>query len=206
VTSENPSLLDEQLAAIVGLIPGGGAIVPSLERLSQRVRHESARRRSVALRAAEARAGCSREQLAEQIANDPRLVPLLTRVLFAAGMNGQDETLHLLGSALGLAVSARDRIDEAQLVLDAIERLGGLELELLNSMAEQRDRGKDAFTASDVLQVASPRSERLARLALSGLLAKGLVEAVSGYGTLVYELTPLSVIVREVILAHRAAT
>jgi hypothetical protein len=180
--------------------------VPGLERLSQKMREETARRRSVALRAAESLAGCSREDLADQITADPRLVPLLTRVLFAAGMNGHDETLGLMGASLGLAISTRERLDEAELVLDAIERLGELELSVLTAVVDQRNQGKDAFTALDIQEVAQPTPGRLARLALSGLLAKGLMEATSGFGALVYELTPTGETVLEVLEAYRTAS
>lgn len=52
-----------------------------LRRLTRAVIAEHKRNRSRALRAAELMSGLSREELAETIAENPRLVPLLTRVL-----------------------------------------------------------------------------------------------------------------------------
>lgn len=49
----------------------------------------------------------STEDLAAAIADRPQMIPLLTRVLFAAGMNGYDEVLEVLGAAVGTAVEMR---------------------------------------------------------------------------------------------------
>lgn len=94
-----------------------------LRRLTRAVVAEQKRNRSRALRAAELMSGLSREDLAETIADNPRLVPLLTRVLYVSAMTGQDEVLAALGAALGAAASDEQRIDEAESMLARVEEL-----------------------------------------------------------------------------------
>jgi hypothetical protein len=52
--------------------------------------------------------GLSREDLEDLLAEHPETVPLLVQVLYAAGMNGHDETLRAMGASLGLAAHAAE--------------------------------------------------------------------------------------------------
>jgi hypothetical protein len=72
-----------------------------------------------------------REELGEVIAEDPRLIPLLERILFTAGMTGHDRTLSAMGAALAHALRNRDRIDEAELLLIAVSDLRGEHIAVL---------------------------------------------------------------------------
>ncbi len=101
------SLPSETVASLVAsFVPGLGPLLgPLAARLSQALGEEWQRNTSRSLRAAEKVSGLSREDLAEAIAADPRLVPLLTRVLFQAGMSGSDDKLQALGAGLGWAVA-----------------------------------------------------------------------------------------------------
>ena len=95
-------MLDDVVAgAVTGWLPFGGALEPLVRRMSVAVRHEHARRHSIAMKAAERRSGMSREDLEERIASDPDLVPIAVRVLHAAGSTGDEKLLKLLGAALG---------------------------------------------------------------------------------------------------------
>src|SRR3954447_61548 len=95
----------EHLAGLAGIaLPGVGT---ASQWMARKIHEEWARHRSTALRAAERTSGLSREDLAETVSADPRLVPLVTRLLYAAGMNGHDGTLRAMGAAFGDAV--RDR-------------------------------------------------------------------------------------------------
>ena len=80
-------LSDELVEGAVGMVPVFGPLMaPLASRVTRSFRDEYRRNTSTALSAAERRAGMSREELAEAIADDPRLIPLVTRLLYAAGM------------------------------------------------------------------------------------------------------------------------
>jgi hypothetical protein len=85
-------------------------------------RKEWQRLASRALQAAEAISGRSREDLQAVFEQDPALTPLYMRVLWAAGMNGHDETLRAMGAVLGNAVRASDG-GESESVRDADQAL-----------------------------------------------------------------------------------
>src|SRR5215203_6198735 len=102
-------------------VPGAGVVAQPFFR---KVREEWTRQRSVALRAAVASSGLgSLEDLMEKITEDPRLIPPVTRLLYAAGMNGHDRTLKAMGAALGRAVREPDAMAECELILTAIADL-----------------------------------------------------------------------------------
>ncbi len=69
--------------------------------------------------------GLSRNDLEELLEEDPALTPLYLRVLWAAGMNGHDETLRAMGATLGEAVRSRD-CDDAESIADADQALLGM--------------------------------------------------------------------------------
>jgi hypothetical protein len=129
-------LADELAAAAAEMIPGVGPFAAVFTRRTMvKMREERERRVSIALGAAERLSGLDREELGDAIAEDPRLVPLLTRILYAAGMNGYDRTLSAMGRALGDAVRDRERIDEVDLILTALADLGAGHVRLLQALA-----------------------------------------------------------------------
>lgn len=65
----------------------------------------------------------SREDLAEAIGENPQFVPLATRLLYAAGLNGHDETLRAMGTALGEALLNPNRLIDCELILTALADL-----------------------------------------------------------------------------------
>jgi hypothetical protein len=129
---------------------------------------------STALRAAERVSGQTRKQLGEAIAEDPQLIPLATRVLYAAGMNGHDQTLAAMGRALGDAVRDRERIDEMELILTALADLGPAHVRLLQALA---------VPGAWVSPVSVPETDlppRVRDLCLATLISRGLVANSSG--------------------------
>ncbi len=77
------------------------------KRMYRAVAAEWQRNRSTALRAAEAATGLTREQIEEWAEAEPRAIPLYLKVLWAAGMNGHDDTLRAMGTVLGASARAR---------------------------------------------------------------------------------------------------
>ena len=130
-------LIDELAAGVVESIPITGNILAALaKRVSKKIREEWTRNSSKALRAAELASGLSREDLADRISEDPCLVPLVTRVIYAAGMTGQDTILRALGTALGDAVRDSEKIDEAELLLVGISNLRAHHITILEIMED----------------------------------------------------------------------
>src|SRR5450631_2725122 len=133
---ELDSLADDIVEGIVSLIPIAGPLAaPLAKRLTRAVRAERARNFSVAIKAAERMSGRTREQLAEAIEEDPRLVPLVTRLLYAAGMTGQEESLWLMGAAFGDAVREPEKLDDAEMVLGAMTDLRAHHVRVLQLLA-----------------------------------------------------------------------
>ncbi len=62
--------------------------------------------------------------MAERVASDPQLVPLLIRVLRAAGSVGYDGALDAMAEALGGALKDPAKVDEAFLIVPALESFG----------------------------------------------------------------------------------
>jgi hypothetical protein len=166
------------------LVPFGGVVA---KWVGPNVRAEWRRLRSTALRAAEEASGLSREDLAEQIAQDPRLVPLLTRLLYAAGQNGHDPTLRAMGAALGDAVRDRDRVDECDVILTALADLNAAHVLVLRRLAEEPPQpssdGPGSWGPQSLLDnVTLPAS--IVPLCSAALISRGLVVSPSGgYGT-----------------------
>jgi hypothetical protein len=169
-------------AALAGFpIPGLGILG---ERFTSHLREEWTRKSSIALEAAERAAELTREELGEVIANHPRLVPLATRLLYAAAMNGHEDTLRAMGSAFGDAVRDPDGIDESELILTALADLTedhARTLLLLSAEPPEREDSARVWTAATLAEESKipPRS---AILCLGALLARGLVDAGSGFG------------------------
>jgi hypothetical protein len=166
--------------ALVGLIPFVGPLIAPLgKRLARAVAREHRLNVSIALKAAERESGMSREDLAEAIADNPRLVPLLTRLLNCAGMNGQDQTLRLMGAALGNAAQSPERIDEADLILRVLEGLTSQHFALLRVIATPAPQLTDVggalgWFSANLADVTGLSSDVL-NICLDGLIGAGLI-------------------------------
>jgi hypothetical protein len=185
-------LPDELLAAAVELIPIVGPAAGVFTRRSMvKIREEHERRVSLALRAAERIAGLTREELGDAIGEDPELVPLVTRILYAAGMNGYDRTLEAMGRALGDAVRDRDRIDEVDLILTALADLTAAHVSVLQALARFSTENADAPHHLYVREE-SVLSSRVVELCLAGLVSRGLVDGTTGLDAVTeYEISEL---------------
>jgi hypothetical protein len=113
----------------------------------------------------------SREELGDAIADNPRLIPLVTRVLYAAGMNGHDRTLAAMAIALGDAVGDRDHLSEVELILAALADLGAEHVILMEAF--------DAIGGAPEFIVPgnSGLSKRVVSLCLANLVSRGLVKS-----------------------------
>lgn len=196
--------VDELVAGMVELVPGGSLVSGPIARLAKAARQEHGRRRSVAIAAAVDMSGLgSPEDLAEAIAEDPDLIPLLTRVLYAAGMNGYDEVLETLGAAVGSAVADRSRVDEVSMILTALENLTRLHIQVLGAATYRARQVPDTFGMAELMDHAEDMSEDHVKIALAGLVAIGLIETVSLYGGFGWRVTPLGRRVLRLIHTYR---
>jgi hypothetical protein len=176
-------LPEELTAAAAEMIPVIGPIAGLLTKRSvAKIREEHARRVSIALQAAERLSGMTRQELGDAIADDPRLVPLVTRVLYAAGMNGHNRTLAAMGAALGDVVRERERLDGAELILTALADLSDAHIHVLvmhTSMCYRRSPPDDEPSALHIRELSGLPSP-VVGLCLAGLIGRGLVEATTG--------------------------
>jgi hypothetical protein len=196
--------VDELVAGMVELVPGGSLVSGPIAKLTKAARREHGRRRSVAIAAAVELSGLgSAEDLAEAVADDPDLIPLLTRVLYAAGMNGYDEVLEILGAALGSAVADRDRVDEVSMILASLENLTRLHIQVLGAATIRVRQVPDTFDLAELLDYAEGIPEEHVKTALAGLVANGLVETVSLYGALGWRVTRMGHRVLRLIHTYR---
>jgi hypothetical protein len=142
--------------------------VPLVGPMLKLVETEALQRRSVALAAAEKLSGSSREELAARIARAPRSVDRLIRLLHAAGLNGDDQTLQMMGAVLAEGLGAeeggeRELEDEDDRVVDGlatlqqrhVRMLGLIQLEPGIDNTQLRDRlgDRDAFTDQTAAQL-----------------------------------------------------
>jgi hypothetical protein len=172
------------------------------KRAFAKMREERERRVSVALNAAERIAGMSREELGDAIEEDPDLVPLVTRILYAAGMNRYDRTLAAMGRALGDAVRDRERINEVDLILTALADLRGEHIVVLQYLVAEYQVSPNITVRPSLGAVAEDTglSVQLCMLCLAALSSRGLVATVGGLdGTNVYEPTDLGRILLDVL-------
>jgi hypothetical protein len=168
--------LAESLAGLAGIVvPGMGPVV---KRLNAKVREEVQRNRSTALKAAEDASGLSREDIAERIAAEPRLVPLVIRLLHAAGMNGHERALRAMGTALGDAVCDRNSIDECELILTSLADLTEHHSRVLLVLSQDPPRlsGTKRYWWLELLQEQTDLPPRATTLCAAALVARGLVE------------------------------
>lgn len=91
---------ESAISVVDSLVPGAG---PFMRLVTLKVVRAVRRRRSKCLRVACDQAGMSRRELKNALRANPETMPLLTQVLWSAGMNGHDETIRHLGVLLGIA-------------------------------------------------------------------------------------------------------
>ena len=189
-------LIDELAASIVEPIPiVGGILAVFTKRGFNKVREEWTRNSSKALQAAERMSGLSREDLADRISENPRLFPLVIRVLYTAGMTGQDTILRALGAALGDAVRNPEKIDEAELLLIGMANLRKHHITILEIMAKYYpDPAKPdaivSWTPGD-LAAKSTYNRDLVNICIAGLVQSGLVGQVGDAYGVCYQITSL---------------
>ncbi|GAA4727492.1 hypothetical protein GCM10023328_02150 [Modestobacter marinus] len=152
-----------------------------MKRLFRQVFAEWGRNGSVALSAAEAASGLTREELAESLRERPRLHPLLTRLLFAAGMNGHDAVLRAMGTAVGNAVVDPLRVDECELILAALADLNAAHTQLLHLMTTQATVSPEGsegglFWTTETLVTEADFPDQVGSLVLAALISRGLAE------------------------------
>lgn len=162
------------------------------------------RNNSDLIRRAEKISGLSREDIAELLETHPDLVPLTTRILFAAGMRHSDEVLKALSAVLADALVNPERVDDAQVYVDVLEKLGAHHIRLLRR-AEHLMLELPRFGATDLYRD-SGMSEAMGRICLNDLVQADLLtearthmQAVSVSSTPMYELTDSGRLVLEVL-------
>jgi hypothetical protein len=182
----------------------GGAMVPLIGpftgliagEISKALRMRIARNASVAIAAAEAIARMSRDELGRAIADNPELVPLYVRILYAAGMNGSEKVLVAMGIFLGKAINDVKKGntefgDEAELVLKSLDNLSTIDfkiLEILVSMHLLDSEGtpRTHLLPAEIAEATKLESEmagyRLLALASSGLVSMTSLIGGMGYG------------------------
>ena len=138
--------------------------------------------------------------------NDPRLVPLYLKVLWAAGMNGHDEVLQAMGCALGSALHAAasddvTTLEDAELALRAMGDLTPRHFVVLRVLAKQSNAmqpsGNRDLGASTPEAVAKETgfSDDVTHQCLLNLAGAGLAQARSVYGGTAYPITNLGLAV-----------
>lgn len=195
-------------------LPGGAFLGVLVERGARALQVEWRRNLSTAIRVATDQAGLSREDLGELIEHEPRLIPLFIRVLYAAGMNGQDKTLKLLGGFLGQALADTTQIDDVSLMLSAVENMSEHHIKVLeivespiSSHPAIADTRGTHWTTGLLVAVSGMRRE-LTLVAAQGLMNAGFVSdqgldggSVGGLetGGTIIEITELGQTVLEVL-------
>jgi hypothetical protein len=198
----NDRLPDDLSAGAVELIPGLGPILaPFAKRAFRSMREEWARNGSKAIRAAERASGLSREELADRISEDSRLIPLAIRVLYAAGMTGQESILRALGTTLGDAVRDPENIDEAELFLIGMSDLRRYHIVILEIMNRPRPNDPDSLLhwGSEPLADLSGYSRDLVNICIAGLVRSGLIRQVDDAYGVSYEISDLGRTALEVL-------
>jgi hypothetical protein len=194
---------DELVASLVGGIPLVGDVLSVFtKRGSMRIRQEWARNTSEALRAAERISGRSREELTDCISENPRLISLAVRVLYAAGMTGQDAILRALGTTLGDAVRDPEKIDEAELLLIGMTNLRRYHIAILEIMAKlplPANPNKVTYWTPENLASESTYSLYLVNICVAGLVQSGLISQVGDAYGVCYEISDLGRTALEVL-------
>jgi hypothetical protein len=187
-----------------------GFAEPSAEKILQKTKEVWTRNHSKALEAAQKAAGLDRDQLGEAIVNNPSLIPLYVRILYAAGMNGHDEVLRTIGTLFGGAVrkvlvSDTYSLDHIEAILSALEGLGPQHFKILDAVDSRLIPNESGSTdqtqhSSGIICGYLKLDSDLGEMCLVNLSSAGLVITVSGYSSLVYKISNVG---RQVLLASK---
>lgn len=161
------------------LAVAAGAALPGVGLLGRKVAElvveEHSQRVSKALKAAERVSGRTREELDDLILANPETVPMLVKLLSAAGKNGHDRILQAMGAAYARAVINPAALQHEELILMSIESLEDVHIILL-AVIESLE---SAVSTQDLARE-SGIPEELVRLAGTGLSNAALVETPYG--------------------------
>lgn len=187
------------------IVPGSG---PITRRLLQTVKGEWSRNRSTALRMAEEISGRSREDLAEEVVRRPELVPLVTRLLYEAGMTGHDQMLKTMGAAFGRSIAEPEQFDECEAILIGVALLRPEDVQVLRSLGGRRvlsgqppeGQPSEVYYTTDIAEEAG-LDVRLVAMSLTRLSNAGFLSASHGVfgGGSSYERNDLGVALHELL-------
>jgi hypothetical protein len=137
----------------------------------------------------------------DRICENPRLIPLVVRVLYTAGMTGQDAILRALGATLGDAVREPEKIDEAELLLIGMTNLRRHHIVILGIMTKSphpANPSKVTYWTPERLADESNYDLYLVNTCATGLTQSGLIiQAGDAYGVF-YNISDLGRIALEV--------
>ena len=212
MSKDQESLSRDLASGVLGLLPFGSVFELVSSRLITAVQAEHQRNTSKAMAATERASGLSRWDLQERIADNPNLVPLLTHVLFTAGMTGFDDVLESMGQVLGDAVRDPTSADDAAVVLTAMAPLRGHHTKVLRVLTRDRPlhgaEGEEPKKVHWSIPTISPEaglSEDISGLCVAGLVNAGLVRTLMTFDRPGYEITELGKTVLEAIEARQQA-
>lgn len=213
MTEDRGEFAPELAAGLVGMVPVVGSLAqPLVKHLTSRMMEERERNASLVLRLACQRSGHSREDLAEALERDPRLVSLVNRVLFEAGMNGQTSVLQVLAGFLGDALNDTSKIDDVHALLAPIAGLSEHHIRVLEELNAGSEEPDDLATWNfSSLIAAVPIRAELVLAAIQGLYAGGFAQSqgLDGgdptglLGGELISITPLGQTLLEVLIAIR---
>lgn len=194
------SLPHDLVESVVSMLPVVGPVLGvAANRLSRAVWDEHQRRASIALQAALRISGLSQEDFADCLIQNPQLLSLQERLLWAAGINGHDETLKAMGRGFGDAVREPERAIEVEIILAALTDFGPYHRAILQTLGTPSpDREDGVWFLPDVIRrIDVPDS--VAPLCVSALTAAGLVGIQAGLGGVSYHITELGGLVLSVL-------
>lgn len=147
----------------------------------------------------------SREDIEATVENNPRMIPLVDRVLFYAGMAMYDDTVLALGTALADAFSDPDEADVTELVVKSLAELGRYEAQVLATLCDkpfgEYADYKSASWTTERVRDATGLSDTVIDLSVAGLRATGLVKPSNMWAG--FSVTELGRTVLEVIRVAR---
>lgn len=177
MTCDGPPKAQLALEAILEFLPFGGALSGLA---GEHVAAEWRRARSRCVVLVERDTGLSREDITQRLVDHPRLLTLTGRVLWAAGMSGQDRVIRVLAGFLRDAVAEPSRSDEVMAFMPALEALSEHHIRILELAGTPApdDDGTELgrhWNEDQLLRASGMRTE-LTLLAIRGLAAAGLVD------------------------------
>lgn len=208
----------EMIAGAVGGIPiVGGALEPAAARGLEHLVAERRRNASRLLELACQQADMSREELTDRISESPGTLGLSTRILYVAGMTGNDEVIQILAGFLGEALADPSKIDDVEVFVAAMSQVTGRHVQVLERIgAGPPSRPNLMHWTSGLLELELPFRSEVTQIAVNGLVAAGFV-AESGFdgggadqeaepGGTVYVITSVGQAILDVLLAARGRT